>query len=84
MILRFIMTPKINLANYQGDQLKNILNSHFSYNIQNAEIGKVIQIKIDENDKAKAREIATSLMKNILVNDDVEDCIYELLEEIKV
>lgn len=83
MQIRFIITPKINLPNYQGDRLKEILNAHVNIGASSVAIGKVISIMLPNIDKGKSREIADSLISQILVNKDSEDCIYELLEDIK-
>ena len=61
----------------QGKAVKHALTSLGFKGIGDVRIGKQIVLEIDENDKEKARKIATDMCDEILANTVIED--YEIV-----
>ena len=61
----------------QGKAVKHALSSLGFKGIGDVRIGKQIVLEIDENDKEKARKIATDMCDEILANTVIED--YEIV-----
>ncbi|MBO7370299.1 MAG: phosphoribosylformylglycinamidine synthase subunit PurS [Campylobacter sp.] len=61
----------------QGKAVKHALASLGFKGVGDVRIGKQIVLEIDENDKEKARKIATDMCDEILANTVIED--YEIV-----
>ncbi|MBR4140177.1 MAG: phosphoribosylformylglycinamidine synthase subunit PurS [Campylobacter sp.] len=61
----------------QGKAVKHALTSLGFKGVGDVRIGKQIVLEIDENDKEKARKIATDMCDEILANTVIED--YEIV-----
>ena len=61
----------------QGKAVKHALASLGFKGVEDVRIGKQIVLEIDENDKEKARKIATDMCDEILANTVIED--YEIV-----
>ncbi|MBP3206945.1 MAG: phosphoribosylformylglycinamidine synthase subunit PurS [Campylobacter sp.] len=61
----------------QGKAVKHALSSLGFKGVGDVRIGKQIVLEIDENDKEKARKIATDMCDEILANTVIED--YEIV-----
>ena len=61
----------------QGKAVKHALSSLGFKGVGDVRIGKQIVLEIDENDKEKARKIATDMCDEILANIVIED--YEIV-----
>ena len=61
----------------QGKAVKHALTSLGFKGVEDVRIGKQIVLEIDENDKEKARKIATDMCDEILANTVIED--YEIV-----
>lgn len=61
----------------QGKAVKHALSSLGFKGVGDVRIGKQIVLEIEENDKEKARKIATDMCDEILANTVIED--YEIV-----
>jgi len=69
---------KESILDPQGTAVENVL-SHLDYKqIQNVRIGKMIQLDIDESDKAMAEQNIKEICEKILTNPVIENYTYEI------
>lgn len=62
----------------QGKATENALKSLGFGGVKEVRIGKQIVLDLNETDKAKAIESATSMAKELLVNEAVEEFVVEV------
>lgn len=73
------VTLKPGILDTQGQAVRHALLSMDGRSIKDVRIGKLIEIEIDEVDKAAAMAIITKMCDKLLANPVTEDYSIELL-----
>ncbi|MFC3900373.1 phosphoribosylformylglycinamidine synthase subunit PurS [Aliicoccus persicus] len=65
----------------QGEALTRAVHSLGHTEVDNIEVGKVLNFTIDETDEAKIEETVKSLSEKLFTNVNIETYTYRVLEE---
>ncbi len=83
MVARVKVRLKEGILDPQGKAVNSALH-HLGYDmIQEVRIGKLIEVRLDESDPEKARQILTEAGEKLLSNPVIEDFEIELDTEAK-
>jgi len=72
---------KNGILDPQGKAVNNALHHLGFTSISDVRIGKFIELKLQESDKNRARQIVEEACKKLLANPVIEDYSYDLIEE---
>ena len=73
MKISVIITLKKDVLDPQGKVIHQTLDGMGFNDVNEVRQGKYFEIELDENDKAKAKEIANDISKKLLTNMVIED-----------
>ena len=75
------ITVKKTVADPQGLTIKHALESLGYKEVKEVRMGKLISIKLDIDDKKKAKEKVSQMCKKLLANPIIEDYSFIIREE---
>ena len=79
MKAKVTVTLKNGVLDPQGKAIENSLQ-HLGFNgVESARQGKIIELEIDETDKAKAKSAVKDMCEKLLANTVIEDYEVELV-----
>ena len=70
-----LVSPKAGILDAQGEAVERALG-HLGFAVSDARVGKVVDLEIDANDEAAAREQVTRMCEQLLANPLIES--YEI------
>jgi phosphoribosylformylglycinamidine synthase PurS subunit len=80
MIARVFVTLKPGVLDPQGRAIARALVSDGFGEVQDARVGKLIEVKLDETDPARAQERLKAMCEKLLANTVIERYEIELLK----
>ncbi len=75
---KIYISPKQSVLDPQGKAVHHALESLGFTGVNNVRVGKYIEIKVDQADKAAAMEKIKKMCEGLLVNTVVEEYTFEL------
>ena len=78
MIARVFVTLKSGVLDPQGEAVRHSLGSLGFEGVEKVRQGKVIEMKLDETDKDKAKAAVTEMCEKLLANTVIENYEIEL------
>ncbi len=76
-VVRVIVTPKPVVNDPQGVTVKQGLNSLGFEEVSDVRVGKYIEVKLQADSKAEARERVEQMCRKLLANQVIEDFRFE-------
>jgi phosphoribosylformylglycinamidine synthase len=74
------ITLKKSIADPQGNAVREALSSMKFDGVKDVRMGKLIEIKLAEKDRAKAEKDIWDMCDTLLANTVIEDYTYDILE----
>lgn len=74
---KIYITPKKSVLDPQGKAVSHALESLGFTGVQDVRVGKYIEIKVDEEDKAVASDKVNKMCEGLLVNTVIEEYTFE-------
>ncbi len=74
-----LVRPKAGILDPQGDAVRSSLR-HLGFAVDDSRVGRVIDLEIDEQDPALARERVDEMCRQLLANPLIESYEIELQE----
>ncbi len=81
MLAKIFIKPKKGILDPQGKAVSGALGRLGFNRIQDVRIGKYIEIKLDEQDRAAAQSEVRRMCETLLVNKVIEDFTFEVTGE---
>ena len=78
MIARVFVTLKTGVLDPQGEAVRHSLGALGFDGVEKVRQGKVIELKLDETDKAKAEASVTEMCEKLLANTVIENYAIEI------
>ena len=78
MIARVFVTLKTGVLDPQGEAVRHSLGALGFDGVEKVRQGKVIELKLDETDKAKAEKSVTEMCEKLLANTVIENYAIEI------
>jgi phosphoribosylformylglycinamidine synthase subunit PurS len=72
-----LVRPKAGILDPQGAAVERALG-HLGFAVSDARVGKVVDLEVDANDEAAARELVEHMCKQLLANPLIESYEIEL------
>ncbi|HEY8432473.1 MAG TPA: phosphoribosylformylglycinamidine synthase subunit PurS [Sandaracinaceae bacterium] len=73
------VTLKREVLDPQGDAVRRALESLGYASVRNVRVGKLIEVELDETDRAEAEKALRAMCEKLLANPVIEDFRFELL-----
>jgi len=74
------VTLKSEVLDPQGDAVRRALGSLGFEGVRSVRVGKLVEVEVDQDDRAKAEEKLRSMCEKLLVNAVIEDFRFELVD----
>ncbi|MCZ7677751.1 MAG: phosphoribosylformylglycinamidine synthase subunit PurS [Sandaracinaceae bacterium] len=72
------VTLKREVLDPQGDAVRRAVTSMGFSNVESVRVGKLIEVELDETDRAKAEEALRAMCEKLLANPVIEDYRFEI------
>ena len=70
-----LVRPKAGILDPQGEAVQSSLR-HLGFRVDDARVGRLIDVEVDEQDPARAREVVDLMCRKLLANPLIES--YEI------
>jgi phosphoribosylformylglycinamidine synthase len=77
---KVFVTLKKSIADPQGNAVREALLSMKYNGVKDVRMGKLIELKLEEKDRAKAEKKVRDMCETLLANTVIEDYSYDILE----
>lgn len=72
------VTLKREVLDPQGDAVRRAVSSMGFSSVESVRVGKLIEVELDETDRAKAEEALRAMCEKLLANPVIEDYCFEI------
>jgi phosphoribosylformylglycinamidine synthase PurS subunit len=72
-----LVRPKVGILDPQGEAVQSSLR-HLGFEVEEARVGRVIDLEVDEGDLERARERVEEMCRKLLANPLIESYEIEL------
>jgi phosphoribosylformylglycinamidine synthase len=73
------VTLKREVLDPQGDAVRRAVSTLGASGVREVRVGKLIEVELDEQDRARAEETLRAMCEKLLANPVIEDYRFEIL-----